>query len=291
MNYIERAQCNWSSDSVRLISTPSPTAKSTFFYVQESGYFKTQPQYFTERSHLNSYLVVLTLSGKGYLKYNNKNYTLLPKQAFFIDCMEHHYYETDAVDGWEIIWVHFNGASSRGYYTQFIKNCSPVINIDESSSIPVVLNQIVDVQRKKDMRTEIICSKLIVELLTELLLLSTNLNMSDSFRPAFIQSAMDEMDKRFNEKITLDILANKFSVSKFHLSREFKRFTGTTPNDYLINLRINYAKELLKYSTIPVAEIAEIVGIGNTSHFINLFKKRTNTTPHAFRSKWKNLKV
>lgn len=287
MDYMERVQCDWSSDSVRLIATPSPAAKSAFFYVQEAGYFQTQPQYFTERSHLNSYLVVFTLSGKGYLKYNNKNYTLLHKQAFFIDCMEHHYYETDREDRWEILWVHFNGSSSRGYYNQYIKNSSPVLNIADNSLIPAILHQIVDVQRKKDIRTEIICSKLIVELLTELLLENSNINMADSFLPIYIQSAMDELDKRFNERITLDQLANKFSVSKFHFSKEFKKFTGITPNEYLISARINYAKELLKYSSVPITEIAEMVGINNISHFINLFKSRTGGTPLTFRNKWK----
>lgn len=287
MDYMERFKCNWSADSVRLIATPSQAAKSAFFYVQEAGYFQTQPQYFTERSHLNSYLVVFTLSGKGYLKYNNKNYTLLPKQAFFIDCMEHHCYETGTEDNWEFLWVHFNGSSSRGYYNQYIKSGSPVLNIDDNSLIPDILQQIVDVQRKKDIRTEIICSRLLIELLTELLLADRNINMLNSFLPDYIQAAMDLLDKRFNEKITLDDLASKFSISKFHFSKEFKKFIGITPNEYLISARINYSKELLKYSSVPVTEIAEIIGINNTSHFINLFKCRTGVTPLSFRNKWK----
>ena len=50
---LERYSSSWSEDSIRFINTPGKTAKSIYFYVQEVGYFKTQPPYFTEREHLN----------------------------------------------------------------------------------------------------------------------------------------------------------------------------------------------------------------------------------------------
>jgi AraC-like DNA-binding protein len=289
MDYMERAEYAWSQDSVRLIATPSAAAKASFFYVQEAGYFKTQPEYFTERSHLNSYLTVFTLSGKGYLKYRDKSYTLLPGQAFFIDCMEHHFYETDKEDLWEMLWVHFNGATSRGYFEQYIRNKVPIITVTEDSPIKNILVNIVEAHKRKDARTEILSSKFLSELLTELLLVNNNIDASSNFLPDYIKAVANELDRRFNEKITLDQLADKFSISKFHLSREFKKFIGITPNEYLINNRINYSKELLKYSSKPITEIAETVGIDNISHFINLFKYRTGATPLSFRNKWKNI--
>lgn len=51
-------------------------------------------------------------------------------------------------------------------------------------------------------------------------------------------------------------------------------------------MRINHAKEYLKYSDAPIAEIAERVGIDNVSHFIDLFKNRTGLTPLAYRKQW-----
>lgn len=170
--YKERAIYDWSEDSIRLIVTPSITAKSTFFYVQEVGYFKTHSNYLTERQHLNSYLIVFTLSGKGYLKYKNKSYTLLPNQVFFIDCMEYQYYETDKHEPWEFLWVHFNGSTTHGYYEQFAKNNSPVLTLEETSPVSSIIRQLINVHLQKDIRTEPISSKLLVDLLTELLLAS-----------------------------------------------------------------------------------------------------------------------
>jgi AraC-like DNA-binding protein len=284
---MERFTPSWSKDSVRLIATPSMTAKSTFFYVQEAGYFKTEKDYFTERAHLNSYLVVYTLSGKGYLKYKDKNYTILPGQVFLIDCMEYHYYESDPEDLWEILWIHFNGATSRGYYEQFAKGGSPVAAANQDSSIPSIISSIIDTLRQKSIHAEQFSSKLIVDLLTELLFTNNNQDIFNLFIPDYIQSVMSYMDKHFNEKIRLDEMAKKFFVSKFLLAKEFKKYTGITPNEYLIGTRVNYAKELLQYSNYTVVQIAEMVGIDNVSHFINLFRNRVDMTPLDFRHEWK----
>lgn len=288
--YVEKAVYDWTDDSTRIIATPSATAKSTFFYVQEIGHFQTQPEYYTERQNLNSYLVVYTLSGKGYLRYKDKEYTLSPHQVFFINCMDKQHYFTDKNDLWEIVWIHFNGGSSRGYYEQFIKQGSSVTSMEQDSRIPSIIHQIIGVHRQKNILTEALSSKLIVDLLTELILANNEQDLSGSFLPAHIKDLMNYLDKSFNQKLTLDVLAHKTAMSKFHLGREFKRYTGFTPNEYVINSRITYAKELLKYSDLPIAEISIKVGIENISHFINLFKQREEVTPLTFRKKWKNQK-
>ena len=64
IQYMENASYDWSVDSIRIINTPSASAKMTFFYVQEMGYFKTVPPYFTERAGLTSYLILYTLTIK-----------------------------------------------------------------------------------------------------------------------------------------------------------------------------------------------------------------------------------
>jgi AraC-like DNA-binding protein len=288
--YREKAVYAWSEDSIRLINTPSVTAKSTYFYVEEAGYFKTKSQYYTERENLNSYLIVFTVSGKGYLNYKGNSYTILPNQAFFINCMDYQYYETDEENFWEILWVHFNGSASHGYYEEFAKSGSPVVSFDENSPISSIIKDLITTNQQKDIRAEIISSKLIMNLLTEMLL-STNIQANSSaFAPDFIKSSMKYMDKYFNEEFTLDDLAEKYSISKFHFAKEFRKYTGFSPNEYKINSRINYSKELLKYSHYSISEIALKVGIENISHFINLFKDREEMTPLAYRKKWQNPK-
>ena len=71
------------------------------------------------------------------------------------------------------------------------------------------------------------------------------------------------------------------SVSWF--IRNFKEYTGTTPTQYLLSLRISNAQSLLESTSFNVTEIAEIVGYNNPLYFSRLFKKQCGVSPTEFR--------
>lgn len=79
---MEKAAYNWSADSVRLIVTPVRSTPSIYFQVQEIGAFQTTAGYFTEREHLNSFLIVYTIGGEGRLTYLGEEYRLREGQCF-----------------------------------------------------------------------------------------------------------------------------------------------------------------------------------------------------------------
>lgn len=294
--YRERAAHAWTEDSVRLILTPSAFAKKTLFYVQEIGHFRTLPAYFTEREQLPSYLIVYTVAGRGRLIYKKKTYSLSARQVFFIDCMEHQYYATDyatasasgSEEPWEILWVHLNGQSTRAYYEQFAAGGEPVRTLPADSDVPAIIGELLALNRMTTIRNEWFSSKLLVALLTSLVLSESRPEMPDSGMPDYVREALNIMEKRYAEKLTLDTLAGLAAVSKYHLAKKFKDCTGYSPGDYLITMRITRAKELLQYSDLPVANVAERVGFDNVSHFIQMFKHRTGQTPLAFRKTWRS---
>lgn len=285
-NYEERASYSWSEDSVRLIITASNVAKSIYFYIQEAGYFKTSDSYFTERKNLNSFLIVYTISGNGHLKYQGCSYSLSAGQCFYINCMEHHYYETARNSDWEFLWVHFNGSNALGYYEEFVKNGFKTVQIQDTFFMESTLRRILALNQKRNASTEVLTSSLITNVLTELLVQTITFDAQTIFMPGYIKNVLKDIDQNFKSPLSLDDLAGRHGVSKFHLSKEFKKYTGTTVNEYIIANRLSYAKELLKYSNDSVNEIAYKIGMNHVSHFINLFKNRENTTPLAYRKEW-----
>jgi len=85
-----------------------------------------------------------------------------------------------------------------------------------------------------------------------------------------------------DKEVNLDLLAHVRFTSKFHLLRLFKRYYGQTPKQYLIERRIEKAKELLKKG-MPVTEVCFDVGFESPCSFSTLFKTRTGRTPAEYK--------
>lgn len=283
--FLEKASYNWSDDSIRLTVTPARSTPSIYFQVQEVGAFRTTPGYFAERENLNSFLIVYTLGGEGRLAYLGEEYSLREGQCFFLRCTEHHLYET-AGQHWDFLWLHFHGANALGYYNEFVQNGFQVVNIRERKGFAGNLRQILSIYQKRDFGTEIRGTALISCLLAELLIDASAADLPSALVPPVIRGVMKMIDNRFAEPLSLDRLAEAFSVSKYYLAREFKRCTGTPVGEYIIGRRISQAKDLLRYSHLPVCEVAAEVGVPNVSHFIGLFREREGRTPLAYRKAW-----
>ena len=86
----------------------------------------------------------------------------------------------------------------------------------------------------------------------------------------------------FAEDITLDIVADRFNFSRSHLSRMFKNKTGERFVDFLGNIRLMHAKEMLLTGKYTVKQIAERVGYPNPRYFSTVFKEKTGMTPRQF---------
>lgn len=97
-----------------------------------------------------------------------------------------------------------------------------------------------------------------------------------------LQLATDYMDVNFNKNISVDTVAEHVQRSSSYLSRIFKESTGMTINDYLIQLRIKRAMELLQLD-LSIEEICRDIGYANVSYFNKIFKARTGQTPGQYR--------
>ncbi len=94
------------------------------------------------------------------------------------------------------------------------------------------------------------------------------------------------LSEHISEKILLSDISAKFSYSLSSIKRIFKNKTGYSVIDYLNNMRIEEAKEMLK-KDITVEEISNMLGFANVYYFSNVFKKRTGKSPTKYRSETK----
>lgn len=89
--------------------------------------------------------------------------------------------------------------------------------------------------------------------------------------------------ENYTRDLRLEELARVAGISQFHFAREFKKMTGDSPHQYLIKLRIQRAKTLLKMTKMPLTEVGLQSGFSHQSHFTRLFHKFTGTTPQSYR--------
>jgi transcriptional regulator GlxA family with amidase domain len=92
------------------------------------------------------------------------------------------------------------------------------------------------------------------------------------------------LQDNYQRDILFPQVAARFGMSVRTLNRRFKSALGKTPLDYLQEIRINIAKDLLKTSNLSISEIADKVGYQDTGYFTTLFKKKLATTPNAYRN-------
>lgn len=98
-----------------------------------------------------------------------------------------------------------------------------------------------------------------------------------------IYEVADYISTHYTENVSLDALATRFFISKYHLCRTFKEITGYGINEYLHIHRIQKAKLLLEETTDNVSQIAELLGYDSTTHFERVFKTYMNLSPLKYR--------
>ena len=100
----------------------------------------------------------------------------------------------------------------------------------------------------------------------------------------FVNRIIAYIDKNYsNCELSLNMIADKFHVSVPHLSRIFKESTSQCFTDYLIEKRMEKAKELLSNTNIKISEIASAVGYDNQTSFMRNFKKYTGFAPTVWK--------
>ena len=91
------------------------------------------------------------------------------------------------------------------------------------------------------------------------------------------------IDQNYTQKLTLETIANSVYLNKTYISQMFTKRLGITFGNYLENVRINKAQELLNTTDMSIWEIADAVGYSSSSYFSKVFTKRVGMSPMQYR--------
>jgi AraC family transcriptional regulator len=98
-----------------------------------------------------------------------------------------------------------------------------------------------------------------------------------------LRLAIEFMHDNYSRELSLEEIAAAAYLSEYHFARLFKQVTGSSPHVYLANLRLERARSLLIETSLPIGEIAAMVGYQSQSHFTKVFKSIAGVTPKVYR--------
>ncbi|SFF99445.1 GlxA family transcriptional regulator [Pontibacter chinhatensis] len=104
-----------------------------------------------------------------------------------------------------------------------------------------------------------------------------------------IKAAQEYIEKNFQEKITVDTLADRLALSRRNLERRFKKATGNSIIEYMQRVKIEAAKMSLETSKENVNEVMYQVGYTDVKAFRSVFKRITGLSPVQYRSRYQRV--
>lgn len=260
----------------------TPFAKENLYHLQAFSIFRYGKGSYTRRQDFRSYLILYTYEGAGEVEYEGKKYTLNAEDGILIDCRKPHFYQ--AITDWKVAVLHFQGPLAEYMVSQYEAMGRLKFHESVSGRFHRYIEQLLSIYDSPGLHRDLRANHCFDSILLYLLILSSDEASISREAPQSVKEAMHHMEQHFEESICLDDLADLTRTNKFHLAKEFKRYTGFAPHDYLIWLRINQAKLLLTSTTLPANKIAHMVGIHDINNFNYLFKKKVGMTPIQYRN-------
>lgn len=242
----------------------------------------------------NHYLFHYVLSGTGTLMADDakgitQTYSVRSGQGFLIFPEQITTYYADQHSPWEYSWIEFDGLRVK----------EALSLTDFSLNHPIYHPHSKDLQEQMVKEINYIIShpkESSFHLLGHLYLFfdyfiqsakSTRLTQSSKMSDYYIQEAIHYMEQNFQNDISIEEIAAVCGINRSYLGKIFRNSIGRSPQEFLMNYRMVKATELLKLTTLSIADIGTAVGYGNPLHFSRAFKNIYGVSPREWRNEHK----
>lgn len=256
--------------------TASQIARKLLYYPIAIGDFYCNNEYKVERDSYDSILALYVINGSMTMVQNGAELTAQRDELLLIDCYKPHKYFANG--NAHTLLVHFNGNNSREWFSEIAVQKGQRIKCNRQTAdcISNIIRLIKQNQSEYDISNELysmLCS-----------IAKGNDKACENEKAMQIEIAKQFIYKNFDKDITVDEMAKYINMSASYFSKVFKNITGFSPYDYLLTIRLDKAKELLRQTDNSIETIAFKTGFNSTSNFIYFFKKETGISPLKFRN-------
>lgn len=223
-------------------------------------------------------------SGSGILKVGDESFMLSKGHGFLISPDILTSYKPSEEDPWNYSWVAFNGMNAENYMNR--ANLGPhnsIFHISSEDAVSTCINDIfssVDSEKTMDLKALSSFYQLLSILIDTQGIEKTSQKQQDSY----VKAAIEFIDTNYSRKITIEEVARYVGINRKYLSRLFSELLNVSPQNYLVQFRLQKAVELLHASTLSIHEISTSVGYDDPFLFSKVFKKYKGCSPKSYRA-------
>lgn len=186
--------------------------------------------------------------------------------------------------GWIENYIGFTGEMANKIFKNKLFSIEkPIINCEMREELIDVYFKVFNLVKEAKPCFQFIASGMIINLLGY----TASFQKQQNFQGKHIKSVIDEvrfmLRKNVELNINLEEVANDYNVGYSYFRKMFKKYTGISPKQYLLQLKILRAKELLINSNLAVKEIAYELGFQSIYYFSRIFKEKTGMNPSELR--------
>ena len=225
-------------------------------------------------------LIQYTLSGAGAVEYEGIRYEVPPGFAMLLVFPENHrYFLPEESDHWEVLFLSVGGGFAPDFIRMLRKRFGSVVPLRREGEVLFQMKSLLDNPPPSNCwDASAVGYRILTGIGNELE--HHNLNHP---RPEFIDRVLDYCRTHADRELDVERLSRIAGLSRWHFSREFKRALGVTVPQYVTELRMRTAAQLLADTHFSIKEIAGMCGFSDPAYFIRCFARHSGVTPGAFR--------
>ena len=250
------------------------------------------------RTHYHAHdFVEFSIITSGQIRYNieGSNYTLKANDVMIFNPGVHHQELIDPATSCSTLHIGIGNLNIDSSSTNYMRalDGAPIVSVQKyKKEFIQCCEQIATEQHERQLGHSFILKSLVMKLIIILYremdqCSSPPFHQSDqlisSDKNVMVQSLIDYMSYYYMEDLTLEYLSQIMHISPAYMSRIFKEETGFSPIQFLIQLRLQKAKELLSNPSVSIKQVAKAVGYEDAYYFSKLFKKHYDVPPSIYR--------
>lgn len=237
-----------------------------------------------KRNENNIFIFQYTLKGQGAIRIKDRIFTLNAGDAFFVQVpSDHKYYLPQGSNEWEFIYFTVFGDEASRLFHNITTNHGHTFKLPlHSEPIKHIYKTLETIETTGITNSYIGSTAAYTFIMKCIEYFEYSIKRPNDY-PISIAKATQYIEKNFKQDITLEDIVEISNLSKYHFTRQFKKYVNETPINYLTNIRINNALPYLSQNNVSIDWIAQEVGFRSTNYFSKVFKKKIGISPSQYR--------